>query len=147
MSMRLLFFLSVLLCTFSYGQEQPEEKPKEQTEKKEASKAELQDKLFVKSLELLEEITKAVESAKDKESTEKAIEKLKLLAQASVHLKSALDQAGLDSLSVEEQKKLKKKHLKRIQAVSLNLMKSIQIAKSNKELSSELDEILKKFSL
>ena len=126
--------------------ESPEKVPaeKQDNSKEELKKEELQETLFVKSLELLEEITAIVESADSKESTSAAVKKIQALTEKAVMIRKACNAAGLDNLTAKQQKTLTDKHKTKIHTVSLRLLNAIQLAKGKKELSEALQKIIEK---
>ena len=132
---------------------QVKDKPAVEKEQKEAvkneekdtvKKEELQETLFLKSLQLLEELTSIVESADDKESTAAAVKKIQALSEKAVMIRRACDAAGLDNMTAKQQKALTDKHKTKIHTVSLRLLNAIQLDKGRKELSAALEEIIGK---
>ena len=135
------FFLCLFLSSSFCAQLIAQEKAKEKKNSK--STLVIKEELFLQSLQLLDEISLIIETAKDEESIDKAITLLDASLKKAKELKKASDQAGMDSISSIERQKLEKKHKARIQKTSLRLLNAIQLAKSNKKLNDAFDKIIK----
>ncbi len=130
-------FLCILLSTaFSF-------KLMAQEKAKDKSTLAIKEELFLQSLQLLNEVSQIIETAKEQESIDKAIALLEGSLKKAKELKRLSDQAGMDSISSSDRGKLEKKHKTLIQKTSLRFLNAIQLAKSNKKLNYAFNKAIK----
>lgn len=97
--------------------------------------------MMEKSLNLLDELITAIESAKDEASSKEAMKKIQTLMPKAQALKAEGKKIGMDNLTPDEQKALEAKFMDKQQKIQKRLFSVIAILQKNPALMTAFQKL------